>query len=90
MYELDTPIMLDFNTGSGEHKRFFSTHSYLDRDFYLLKRSPYTEAARLLHWSSQRISIAAAGLAQKLGIKERLKRAVRRTSVRKIDVQTRQ
>jgi CelD/BcsL family acetyltransferase involved in cellulose biosynthesis len=70
--------MFDFTEGEGAHKSFFSTHSVLCADIYYLKRSLRNRCLVRLHTLLDAFSRALVRLLDRLGLKERIKRLIRR------------
>lgn len=69
--------MLDFTEGEGTHKQFFATGSKQCADIYYFRPSLRIAALLRLHASMDSASRAAGRLAERLGIKARLKRFLR-------------
>jgi len=70
--------MFDFTEGEGAHKSFFSTHSVLCADIYYLERSLRNRCLVRLHTGLDSFSRAMVRLLDRLGLKERIKRLIRR------------
>jgi hypothetical protein len=70
--------MFDFTEGEGAHKSFFSTHGALCADIYYLKRSLRNRILVRLHAGLDAFSRATVRLLDRLGLKERIKRLIRR------------
>ncbi|MHC4165023.1 MAG: GNAT family N-acetyltransferase, partial [Planctomycetota bacterium] len=70
--------MFDFTEGEGRHKSFFSTHSVLCADIYYLRRSLRNRCLVRLHSGLDAFSRALVRLLDRLGLKERIKRLIRR------------
>jgi CelD/BcsL family acetyltransferase involved in cellulose biosynthesis len=72
--------MFDFTEGEGRHKSFFATHSALCADIYYLRRSLRNRLLVRLHSGLEAFSRALVRLLNRLGLKERIKRLIRRKS----------
>jgi CelD/BcsL family acetyltransferase involved in cellulose biosynthesis len=70
--------MFDFTEGEGAHKSFFSTHGVLCADIYYLKRTLRNRFLIRLHTTLDSFSRAVVRLLDRLGLKERIKRLIRR------------
>ena len=70
--------MFDFTEGEGQHKSFFATHSALCADIYYLRRSLRNRCLVRLHAGLDTFSRALVRLLDRLGVKERIKRLIRR------------
>lgn len=68
----------DFTEGQGEHKRFFGTRATACADICYFRDSPSARFWVGLHRAFDRGSIATAALLDRLGLKARLKRLLRR------------
>lgn len=69
---------LDFTEGQGEHKRFFATHETPCADICYFPASPSARFWVGLHRTFDRTSVGAAAVLDRLGLKSRLKRLLRR------------
>jgi CelD/BcsL family acetyltransferase involved in cellulose biosynthesis len=69
---------LDFTEGQGEHKKFFGTHATACADICYLRATPAARFWVGLHRGLDRASVAAASLLDRLGLKSRIKRFLRR------------
>ena len=69
---------LDFTEGQGEHKKFFGTHATACADICYLRASLSSRFWIALHRAFDRASIAAGQILDRLGLKARLKRFLRR------------
>jgi CelD/BcsL family acetyltransferase involved in cellulose biosynthesis len=69
---------LDFTEGQGEHKKFFATHQTLCADICYFPDSIPVRFWIGLHRAFDRTSVAAAAMLDKVGLKARLKRLLRR------------
>jgi len=70
--------MFDFTEGEGQHKSFFATHSALCADIYYLRRSLRNRGLVRLHAVLEAFSRALVRQLDRLGLKERIKRLIRR------------
>jgi len=70
--------MFDFTEGEGRHKSFFATHSVLCADIYYLRRSLRNRCLVRLHAVLEAFSRSLVRLLDRLGVKERIKRLIRR------------
>lgn len=70
--------MFDFTEGEGAHKSFFSTHGVLCADIYYLKKTLRNRFLVRLHTTLDSLSRAIVRLLDRLGLKERIKRLIRR------------
>ena len=68
----------DFTQGEGEQKRFFATDSRQCADIYFLERSAKRWALVLAHRATDLLSTALGNGLDRLGLKARLKRLLRR------------
>ena len=69
---------LDFTEGQGEHKRFFATHETPCADICYFRASASTRFWVGLHRTFDRASVRAGAMLDKIGLKSRLKRLLRR------------
>lgn len=74
--------MFDFTEGEGAHKSFFSTHGVLCADIYYLQRTLRNRFLVRLHAVLDAFSRATVRLLDRLGLKERIKRLIRRKGKR--------
>lgn len=81
LFEFKKPSVFDFGTGEGEHKRFFGTSSYREADLYLLRPKPHALFACTVHRTTSAASSLAVGLLERLDLKKKIKKMVRRRSV---------
>ncbi len=69
--------IFDFTEGAGEHKRFFSTDSYLCADIFILRRQLSSFMVVGLHRTACRASELCGRLSAGLGLKRQIKRWLR-------------
>lgn len=70
--------LFDFTEGQGEHKRFFGTHETTCADICYLPATPANRFWVGLHAAVDGVSVALAATLDRLGVKARLKRFIRR------------
>lgn len=70
--------LFDFTQGGGGHKELFATHTEQCVDMLILKRNLSTMALSSTHAAFVRTEAGIAELVERLGIKRRLKRLLRR------------
>lgn len=68
----------DFTEGEGQHKEMFSTGSCLCSDIYVLRRRLIPICAVLLHHAVTRTSAAAGATLDRLNLRSRIRRLIRR------------
>jgi hypothetical protein len=69
---------LDFTEGESEHKAFFSTDNVDCADVLVLRRQTLLWLIVKLHWLTNATSDALVSMLDRLGVKQRLKRFIRR------------
>lgn len=79
LYAEDRPRLMDFGSGDSDYKRLFSTEAQTTANPMLLPRSLRFRYAFLLYEASATLNRQAVQLLERLGLKERLKRLLRRT-----------
>lgn len=67
----------DFTEGQSDHKRLFATHQMRCANVMFVKNSMARRMLLRSHASFDRLSSAAGAIAQRLGVKSRLRRALR-------------
>lgn len=67
----------DFTEGQSEHKRLFATHEVPCANIIFLQHSTWRAALVRAHAASDRLSAAAGRLAERWGVKSRLRRLLR-------------
>lgn len=68
----------DFTEGEGQHKELFSTQSRLCADVYVLSRRVRPVSLAVLHHAADRLSDSAGMLLDRLSLRPRMRRLVRR------------
>lgn len=81
VFSFSRPSIFDFGTGEGEHKRFFGNSSYLETDLYLFRPKAYALFACAVHRTSSAVSSLAVGLLDRVDLKKKIKKLIRRKSV---------
>lgn len=76
----DRPACFDFSTGFGPHKARFSNGSRREVDLLVMRRTAANKVLFASYRANQAFSRMVVGLTEKLGVKERLKRLIRRRS----------
>ena len=74
------PSLFDFSTGYGSHKARFGNVSRLEANVLLLPRTLRNRAIVAAFQSGERFSVGAAALMDRLGLKSRIKKLLRRFS----------
>lgn len=69
----------DFTGGEGAHKRLFGTSSVRCADLYRFKQTPANLFLSLSHLGLEKISDSAVSIFDRLGVKQRIKRWMRRS-----------
>ena len=77
------PVLFDFSTGTGVHKERFGTVTRTEANYLLFPRGLRGQILAWAYRSTDCLSDALVGLADRLGLKAALKKAVRRLAVRK-------
>jgi GNAT acetyltransferase-like protein len=83
LFAFNKPRVFDFGPGAGEHKRFFSNTSYTEADLYLLQPRPYPLFACAVNRTTSRASSLMVGFLDRIGLKKRIKKLIRRSSIAK-------
>lgn len=82
LYAMDTPPKLfDFSTGYGAHKGRFGNRSTLETNLLVLPRTPRTLFMGRAYAASEGLSRWGSRVLDDLGVKDRMKRFIRRRSV---------
>src|SRR5690606_2751113 len=76
----DRPARFDFSTGYGPHKARFANASQEETNLLLLPNTPSNRALVAAFRATDGVSNLAASTLQRLGLKQTLKRAIRRMS----------
>lgn len=69
--------LMDFTEGEGEHKQFFSTHSQLCGDIFVLQRRPWIIAAVVAHAAMDLMTGQLRVALRRLGLLARVRRLLR-------------
>ena len=77
LFNEGTHRLLDFTEGEGEHKQFFSTHSVLCADIFLLRRRPWVITTVLAHAALESMTVPLRGVLHRLGLLARIRRLLR-------------
>ena len=72
------PAVFDFGPGDAVHKERFANESYLETDFYLFRSTSRAVWARSAHAACTRASAWVATALDRVGLKSRVRRTVRR------------
>jgi hypothetical protein len=80
LYQYRTPRIFDFGS-YGKHKKFFSNDHYMETDVYLFPRRVYSHFARSVHSVSLNASDSVAKVLDRFGLKNKIKKAIRKFSV---------
>src|SRR5579864_7400039 len=80
LFEFRTPRYFDLG-GMAEHKKFFGNTSYMESNVLLLRRRPYPVFASLLTRTVSGVSDKAVSFLDQIGLKRRIKKWIRTTSV---------
>ncbi len=71
-------LLFDFTEGEGQHKELFSTASHLCADVYVINARLMSTSLILLHRGMDQTSAAIGGMLDRLHVKSRVRRLIRR------------
>lgn len=77
LFKEGTHRLLDFTEGEGEHKQFFSTHSQLCADIFVLHRRSWVIITVVAHAATELMTASARGVLRRLGLLARVRRLLR-------------
>lgn len=75
-----TPVLFDFSTGEGQHKARFGNFSRPEANVMLLPKTMRMRATSMAYASTERLSTAGATMLDRMGLKAKIKKFIRRSS----------
>lgn len=77
LFKERTHRLLDFTEGEGEHKQFFSTHSQLCADIFVLRARPWVVVTVAAHAAMESLTAPLRDALRRLGLLAKVRRLLR-------------